>query len=127
MRSTALDRAIGSLRLSRRRRRRIAQELYDHVEDVQLELQACGWNAEAAERESLARLGDMNDIVEGFGDAYRPARARQVGLACGLAAALLVGGYGIGGNLASATSVHHTAPAVAHAKAHLKHCSHQDR
>ncbi len=98
-----------SLRVSRRRRRAITLELRSHLQEAEDELVQAGWQREDAARESLLRLGDPVEIVEGFEQVYRPSRRKQLGLAFALATGMLLGVYGIGGSLASAkpTTNHH--------------------
>ncbi|HEX6508537.1 MAG TPA: permease prefix domain 1-containing protein [Chloroflexota bacterium] len=108
-----------SLRVSRRRRRTIVMELRSHLQESQQELELAGWKPDDAARESLRRLGDPLEIVESFEEVYRPSRRKQLGLAFALATGMLLGVYGIGGSLASATSTpaHHKAPTTQlHAK-----------
>jgi hypothetical protein len=105
---------VDRLPVSRRRRKSIARELRSHLEETRMELIAAGWSPDDAERESEARLGDTDAVLQGFRDVYRPGRARAA-LGLGLAGALLLGVYG-GGSLASATAAHkttaHTHPAL---------------
>src|SRR5579859_5272563 len=91
-----------SLRVSRRRRRAITLELRSHLEEAEDELVQAGWKREDAARESLLRLGDPVEIVQGFERVYRPSRRKQLGLAFALATGMLLGVYGLGGSLASA-------------------------
>lgn len=100
-----------SLRLSRRRRHAITLELRSHLQEAQQDLEQAGWQPEDAARESLHRLGDPSEIVDGFEQVYRPSRRKQLGLAFALATGMLLGVYGIGGSLASAkpTTGHHAA------------------
>lgn len=72
-----------------------------------MELERTGWSPEEASKESVSRLGDPRDIVSEFDSVYRPKRRNQVGLALALASGMILGVYGIGGTLASATSQHH--------------------
>ncbi len=112
-----IDQWSRSLRVSRRRRRAITLELRSHLQEAQQELEQAGWRPEDAARESLLRLGDPSEIVDGFDQVYRPSRRKQLGLAFALATGMLLGVYGIGGSLASAkpTTRHHTAK---HAQVH---------
>jgi hypothetical protein len=126
----AMQTVIGSLRVSPRRRRAIARELQSHVDDTRRELVLQGWDPRDAERESIARLGDFDEIVDAFGQVYRPSRRTRLTLAFGLAGTLLLGVYGRGG-LASATSAHRapthssrTHAAVVHRTAPRHTCHH---
>jgi hypothetical protein len=98
-----------SLRVPKRRRRAIVLELRSHLQEAQDELIEAGWRPEDAARESVLRLGDPVEMVEGFEQVYRPSRRKQLGLAFALATGMLLGVYGIGGSLASAkpTVSHH--------------------
>ncbi len=102
-----------ALRISRRRRRDIAIELQSHLLESQQELERAGWRTEDAERESLLRLGDPTEIVEGFEQVYRTPRKKQFALAVALATGMLLGAYGLGGSLASAK------PSVSHSSTHI--------
>jgi hypothetical protein len=106
-----IDQWSRSLRVSRRRKRAITLELRSHLQEAQQELEQAGWRPEDAARECLRRLGDPEDIIEGFDQVYRPSRRKQLGLAFALATGMLLGVYGIGGSLASAkpTSAHQPA------------------
>jgi len=97
-----IDQWSRSLRVSRRRKRAITLELRSHLQEAQQELEQAGWRPEDAARECLRRLGDPDDIMEGFDQVYRPSRRKQLGLAFALATGMLLGVYGIGGSLASA-------------------------
>lgn len=113
-------------RLPRRRRTGVALELQAHLEETRQELLASGWQDDEARRESVARLGDPQDIATAFGQVYRPKRRARLGLAFGLAGALLLGVYGTGA-LASATSAHKVTPRIKHAhvvRAHSSSCDH---
>jgi hypothetical protein len=111
-----------SLRVPRRRRTAIARELHDHLEESRRELELAGWSPEDARRESLERLGDLEEIADGFEQVYRPPRRKQIGLACGLASVLVFGVWGIGGQLASATSAHRAVhPPIVHHMTSIKH------
>jgi hypothetical protein len=77
-------------------------ELRSHLQEAQQELEQAGWRPDDAARESLLRLGDPSEIVDGFEQVYRPSRRKQLGLAFALATGMLLGVYGIGGSLASA-------------------------
>lgn len=103
-----IDQWSRSLRVSGRRRRAISMELRSHLQAAQEDLERAGWHPEDAARESLVRLGDPSEIVDGFEQVYRPSRRKQLGLAFALATGMLLGVYGIGGSLASAkpTTVH---------------------
>jgi hypothetical protein len=105
-----IDQWSRSLRVPRRRRRTIALELRSHLQEAQDELIQAGWKPDDAARESVLRLGDPVEMVEGFEQVYRPSRRKQLGLAFALATGMLFGVYGIGGSLASAkpTVNHHT-------------------
>ena len=109
MEQNAFDDMLASLPVSRRRKRSIARELQAHLEDTRHELERAGWSPDAAIRESEARLGDLDEIAHEFDRVYRPNRRTRVGLAFGLAGALLLGAYG-SGSLASATSAHKPTP-----------------
>lgn len=106
MERTTLDDIIQHLRIPHRRRQSIERELRSHLEETRRELELSGWRPEEAERESLNRLGDPREIADGFARVYRPSRRTQVGLAMALATGMLLGMWGIGGSLASATSAH---------------------
>lgn len=121
MEPAALDDLIASLRVSRRRRRAIARELQTHLEETRRELALQGWSPDEAARESVRRLGDLHEIVEGFGQVYRPTRRTRLVLAFSLAGTLLLGVYGRGG-LASATPAHRT-PHATHAAVVHKHAT----
>jgi hypothetical protein len=95
---------IRSLSVSSRRRRAICRELRAHVVESQRELERAGWTRAEAVGESIRRLGNPDEIVEGFSRAYQPSRRRRVGLAFGLGVALFAGAYGASGTLASATA-----------------------
>jgi hypothetical protein len=96
-----------SLRLSRRRRQAITRELQTHLVEARRDLELAGWHPDDAARESVARLGDPDEIATEFVRVDRPPRRKTLGLAFGLAGALLVGAYGASGTLASARSAHH--------------------
>lgn len=119
MERDTIEELCRSLPASRRRRGSIARELRAHLEDTRRELVLDGWQPEDATRESLARLGNPDEIVDAFAHAYRPTRHRQLGLAVGLATALLLGAYGAGATLASPTSAH-TSHAAKHVHATQK-------
>lgn len=106
MERNTLDELNHTLRVPRRSRQTITRELRAHVDDVRRELELSGWNPEDAERESVERLGDPQEIADGFEKVYRPSRRTQLGLAMALATGMLLGVWGIGGSLASATSAH---------------------
>lgn len=95
------------LRVPKRRKRTIYMELTSHLQETQLELEQAGWRTEDAVRESLIRLGDPAEIVDGFEQVYRPSRRKQLGLAFALATGMVLGVYGVGGSLASATPTSH--------------------
>ena len=80
-----IDQWSRSLRVSRRRKRAITLELRSHLQEAQQELEQAGWRPEDAARECLRRLGDPDDIMEGFDQVYRPSRRKQLGLAFALA------------------------------------------
>jgi hypothetical protein len=94
-------------------------ELRSHLQEAQQELEQAGWRPDDAARESLLRLGDPSEIVDGFEQVYRPSRRKQLGLAFALATGMLLGVYGIGGSLASAkpTTGQHTAK---HSQVHAR-------
>jgi hypothetical protein len=106
-----IDQWSRSLRVSRRRKRAIVAELHSHLQESQRELELAGWHPEDAARESLRRLGDPSEFIGEFEQVYRPSRRKQLGLAFALATGMLLGLWGIGGSLASATSTspHHKA------------------
>jgi len=114
-----IDEWSRSLPLPGRRRRSIARELRAHLADSRRELELAGWHPEAAARESLRRLGDPAEMAEGFVQVYRRPRRATIGLAFGLATALMLGIYGASGTFASASSAH-THPS----RAHVTHSSH---
>lgn len=95
-----------SLSLPKRRRAAIARELQAHLTEAQRELELAGWSPDEATRESVRRLGDPAEISEAFNATHRRSRRTRIGLAFGLAGALLVGAYGASGTFASASSVH---------------------
>lgn len=97
-----------SIRASQRRRHAIERELRAHLEDAQMDLLRSGMTADEAVRESISRLGDPSDIAREFDSVYRPKRRTQIGLALALATGMILGVYGIGGSLASATPQHHS-------------------
>jgi hypothetical protein len=107
MERNGLDDLIRTLRLPRRRRTAIARELRAHIEDTQRDLQLAGWHPEQAAREAHQRLGDAQEIAAAFAEVYRPSRRTRVGLGLAVATGMLLGIYGLGGNLASATAAHH--------------------
>src|SRR5438105_14817084 len=87
------------------RRRSIVRELRSHLLEAQQDLESEGWAPEDAARESVRRFGNPDEVVDGFERVYRPARAKRLALAVGLAVTLLAGAWG-GGTFASATSAH---------------------
>jgi hypothetical protein len=95
--------------VSRRRRKGIERELRSHLEESRAELERAGRSPEEAVSESIARLGNPEEIGQAFNEAYSAGRRPRVGLAVGLASALLLGVYG-GGALAAHQ------PQPAHAK-----------
>lgn len=107
MEQDVIEQVTRSLRLPRRRCTAIGRELRAHLEDAQRDLQLAGWRPEDAARESAARLGEPIEIADAFSHVHRPSRRFQVGLAMALATGMLLGVYGIGGSLASATTDHH--------------------
>lgn len=115
-----LEHWSASLRLSRRRRQAIVREIHSHLEEAQDELRRAGWSPEDAARESFTRFGDPAEIATAFEEIYRPSRRKQLALAFALAGSMLVGAYGIGGSLASASPRHSTGTthAVKHTLAH---------
>lgn len=116
-----IDDLARCLPVTRRRRHAISRELRSHLEETRRELELAGWGPEEAARESLSRLGDLDEIASEFARVYRPSRRTRIGLAFALAGTLLVGAYGASGTLASATSTHHPSPVHAHAAQH--HCT----
>lgn len=100
----AIDR-LGDL-LPRRRTRAITRELRTHIDELSVELEQAGWSREDAITESLARLGDPQEIADAFADVHRPGRKTQLGMAVALATGMLLGVYGVGGSLASAFPQH---------------------
>ena len=94
--------------------------LRSHLQEAQEELILAGWTPEDAARESMVRLGDPGEMIEGFEQVYRPSRRKQLGLAFALATGMLLGVYGIGGSLASAkpSVSHHAAKHTAILRAH---------
>jgi hypothetical protein len=99
-----IDEWSRSLPLPGRRRRSIARELRAHLADSRRELELAGWHPEAAATESLRRLGDPTEMAEGFVRVHRRPRRATIGLAFGLATALMLGIYGASGTFASASS-----------------------
>ena len=95
-----IERLAASVPVSRRHRRAIERELRSHLEESQAELERAGRRPEDAAHESLARLGDPDEIARAFDDTYRTDHRPRLGLAIGLASALLLGLYG-GGALAA--------------------------
>jgi hypothetical protein len=116
MERNGLDDLVHSLRVPRRRRQSIARELNAHLEDARRDLELAGWKPADAAQASLRRLGDPDEIADGFVQVYRPSRRSQLALAMALATGMLLGVWGIGGSLASATSATHH-PATTHTKA----------
>ncbi len=114
-----LNDLLSALRLSRRRRRAIERELQCHLEDSRRDLMFAGWKPEDARREAANRIGNPVEIAEAFSAVYRPRRHTQIGAAIALATGMLLGAYGVGGSLASATAAHHHAPAQ-HAAHHVR-------
>jgi hypothetical protein len=107
MKRDTITPAIRNLHIPKRRRDDIARELESHLEDARIDLERSGLSAADADRESLIRLGDLTAIAAEFERVYRPPRRKQLGLALGLASALVLGAWGVGGQFASATSAHH--------------------
>jgi hypothetical protein len=107
MESNILDELAHSLRVPRHRRQAITRELSGHLEDSRRDLELAGWKPEEAAEVSVQRLGNPTEIAEGFVQVYRPSRRAQLGLAMALATGMLMGVWGIGGSLASATSASH--------------------
>jgi hypothetical protein len=101
--------------MSKRSRDAISRELSSHLREAQRELTLLGRSPEEAVAEGRRRLGDPREIAVAFSDVYRRSRRRRIGLAVGLAGALLAGAYSAGSTLASTTSSHHT-PIMARAK-----------
>jgi hypothetical protein len=107
-----------SLRVTRRRKTAITRELQSHLQDVREDLIRSGWSPGDAAREAAARLGDPTDLAREFSGVYRPSRRGRLGMALVLASGMLLGAYGIGGSLASATAVHkHVTHTTRHARA----------
>lgn len=125
MKDTISETLRRALPTSRRRRRAIERELRTHLEETQHELISAGWTREDAERESIARFGNLEEIAAGFAHAYRPGHRRRLGLAFGLSGALLVGAYGASGTLASAGSATHHAPNLTHVVIQAHHDLHR--
>jgi hypothetical protein len=107
-------------RLGHRRRREIERELATHLEDTQRELRLAGLSAPEAQRQSVERLGDMSEIIDGFARVYRTRWSTRLALALGLAGSLVVGAYSTGA-FASGASAHHarTTPAGVHTTTHV--------
>src|SRR5947209_14524586 len=103
MKQDVVEKLSRNLSVPRRRRGAIAREIRSHVEETRLELVLSGWQPGEAEEEAVRRLGDTDDIAQAFGEVYRPSRRTQLGLAVALATGMILGVYGIGGGLASAT------------------------
>jgi hypothetical protein len=101
------DDLVQALRVPPRQRHAIARELEAHLEDSRRDLELAGWNPDDAAQASLCRLGDPGEIADGFAQVYRPSRRTQLVLAMALATGMLLGVWGIGGSLASATSATH--------------------
>jgi hypothetical protein len=106
MERNIVDDLMHSLRVPRRRRHTIGRELRTHLEDSRRDLELAGWQPEQAAHESMQRLGDPVEIADGFTRVYRRSRRNRVGLALALATGMILGVWGIGGSLASATSTH---------------------
>lgn len=106
---------------NRRQREAITRELRSHLEETRRELELAGLSAAEAERESRARLGSAELIASDFGPVYRPSRRFQLGLACGLAGALILGMFGVSGSLASATTTRKAVPSHLHRHPHQRH------
>jgi hypothetical protein len=107
MERNVLDDLVHALPVARPRRQAIARELHAHLEDARRDLELAGWKPQEAAEASLRRLGDPQEIADGFARVYRPARRSQLALAMALATGMLLGVWGIGGSLASATSATH--------------------
>ncbi|MGI8824687.1 MAG: permease prefix domain 1-containing protein [Chloroflexota bacterium] len=122
MNHSLIENIICSIPAPRRHRRAIATELRTHLDELQCELELAGWDPARAAAESVARLGDPNDILEGFQEVYRPVRRRRLGLAFSLAGALLAGAYGASGTFASSPTSHHRQAQHGRVRAHVHHC-----
>jgi hypothetical protein len=110
----AIEQATRSIRVSQRRRESIERELRTHLEDRRAELESSGLTAEDATIEVLSRFGDPDEIASSFDLIYRPNRRTQITASIALAGMMLLGVYGLGGSLASATSAHHRPTATPH-------------
>jgi hypothetical protein len=95
-----------SLPIPSRRRRAIARELRTHLAESQRELELAGFSSEEAARESVKRLGSQEEIAQAFVAVHRRSRRSTIGLAFGLATAVMLGVFGAGGTLASSASQH---------------------
>ncbi|HLJ67337.1 MAG TPA: permease prefix domain 1-containing protein [Chloroflexota bacterium] len=127
MERNVVDEVGGSLHLPHRRKQAIARELRSHLEESRRELELAGLDPHEAALESVNRFGDPKEIISGFERAYRPSRRAQLGLAFVLASGMILGVYGVGGTLASATTARHQTPAhhVTKAALHRPHSHHR--
>ncbi|GAC1398360.1 MAG: hypothetical protein NVSMB52_11910 [Chloroflexota bacterium] len=112
MEQDMIDQLTRSLRVPRGKRNAIGRELRTHLEEARRELVSSGWHPDEAVRECVTRLGEPAEIADAFSQLYKPSRRSQIGLALALATGMVLGVYGIGGSLASATTSHHPSPHI---------------
>jgi hypothetical protein len=79
-----------TLRLPRRRRRRIVAEVRDHLQSTAAELRGSGLDPTAAEREAIRRFGDAPALTRTFAEDEATSAVRAAGWTAVLLAALLV-------------------------------------
>jgi hypothetical protein len=129
MKRSVIEDLTRSSRVPRSQRGAIARELRSHVEETRRDLMLAGWDPDDALHEAENRLGDGEELAQAFAAVYRPSRRTQLGLAMALATGMLLGLYGIGGGLASATAAKKhqikAHPQVIHRGAHRPHGSRQ--
>jgi hypothetical protein len=79
-----------TLRLPRRRRRRIVAEVRDHLQSTAAELGGSGLDPEAAEREAIRRFGDAPALARTFAEDEATSAVRAAGWTAVLLVTLLV-------------------------------------
>ncbi|MBV8954511.1 MAG: hypothetical protein JO179_10255 [Solirubrobacterales bacterium] len=79
-----------TLRLPRRRRRRILAEVRDHLQSTAAELRGAGLDPQAAQREAIRRFGDAPALARTFAEDEATSAVRAAGWTAVLLAALLV-------------------------------------
>jgi hypothetical protein len=114
MERDAVNRLTDALPIPGRRKRAIARELEAHLEDSRRDLELAGWPAEEAARESLHRLGDLDEIAGALVQVHRRSRRAPVAAVLGLTSALIVGMFSVGGSMASAHPARHVSAHVVH-------------